>query len=158
MPQEQFPRVQKKIQIPQLQLAQEEMRTKMAHTTLEKTFEERATLNQSVVRIVNGTARAWSIQCQILEIISPASIKQAMEMQAEADYRKHEEILQSEGEQQTETSPARGKQQDCDSVEQQSSAQDPGACSQPKQKLTRHHRSLRCHEQGLVQQSEDPIE
>ena len=72
--------------------------------------------------------------------------------------RKHEEILQSEGDQQSEISQARGKQQDCDSVEQQSSAQDPGAHSQPKQKLTRHHRSLRCHEQGVVQQSADPIE
>ena len=30
--------------------------------TLEKTFEERDTLNQAVVRIVRGTARAWSIQ------------------------------------------------------------------------------------------------
>ena len=47
------------------------------------------------------------------------------------------------------------KQQDCDSVEQQSSVQDPGAHAQPKQKLTRHHSSLRCHEQGIDQQSED---
>ena len=61
--------------------------------TLEKTFEERDTLNQAVVRIVKGTARAWSIQCEIREIISPVSIKQAMEMQAEAERRKREEIL-----------------------------------------------------------------
>ena len=49
-----------------------------------------------------------------------------MEMQAEAERRKREEILQSE------ISLARRKSQDCDSVEQQSSAQDPGAHSQPK--------------------------
>ena len=61
--------------------------------TLEKTFEERDTLNQAVVRIVKGTARAWSIQCEIREIISPVSIKQAMEMQAETERRKREEIL-----------------------------------------------------------------
>ena len=48
-------------------------------------------------------------------------------MQAE-----REEILQSEGDQQSEISLARRKPQDCDSVEQQSSAQDPGAHSQPK--------------------------
>ena len=42
--------------------------------------------------------------------------------------------------------------QDCDSVEQQLSVQDPGAHAQPKQKRTRHHRSLRCHEQGVIQQ------
>ena len=63
-------------------------------------------------------------------------------MQAEAERRKREEILQSEGDQQGEIILARGKQQDCDCVEQQSSAQDPGAYSQSKQKLTRHHSSL----------------
>ena len=158
MAQEQFQRVQKKIQIPQLQLAQEAMRSKTAHTTPEKTLDGRDALNQAVFRTVNGTARSWSIQYEIREIISPASTKQAMKMQAEAEHRKREEILQSEGDQQSEISLARGKQQDCDRVEQHSSAQDPGAHSQPKQKLTRHHRSPRCHEQGIDQQSEDPIE
>ena len=99
---------------------------------LEKTFEERDTPNQAVVRIVIGTARAWSIQYEIREIISPVSTKQAMEMQAEAKRRKREEILQSEGDQQSEISLARRKPPDCDSVERQSSAQDPGAHSQPK--------------------------
>ena len=46
--------------------------------------------------------------------------------------RKREEILQSEGDQQSEISWARRKPQDGDSVEPQSSAQDPGAHSQPK--------------------------
>ena len=58
--------------------------------------------------------------------------KQAMETQVEAEQRKREEILQSEGDQQSEISLARRKPQDCDSVEQQSSAQDPRAHSQPK--------------------------
>ena len=75
--------------------------------TLEKTFEERDTLNQAVVRIVKGTARAWSIQYEIREIISPASIKQVMEMQAEAEHIKRAEILWSEGDQQSEISMAR---------------------------------------------------
>ena len=69
-----------------------------------------------------------------------------MEIQAEAEHRKHEEILQSEGDQQSEISQARGKQQDCDTVEQQSSAQDPGAHSQPKQKMSRaRNRSINKH-------------
>ena len=52
MPQKQFQRVQKKIELPQLQLAQEEMRSNIGRTgtrTLEKTFEERDTPNQAVV-------------------------------------------------------------------------------------------------------------
>ena len=85
MPQEQFQRVQKKIEIPQLQLTQEAMRSKIVRTTLEKTFEDRDIVNLAVVRIVNETARALRfeyLQYEIREIISPASIKQAMEMQA----------------------------------------------------------------------------
>ena len=76
MPREQFQRVQKKIEFPQLQLAQEEMRTKIAPTRLEKTFEERDTLNQAVVRIVKETARAWTIEYLQYEIweTRPASI------------------------------------------------------------------------------------
>ena len=140
MPKKQFQRVQKNIEIPQLQLAQEPMRSKIVRATLEKTFEDRDTLNLAVFRIVNETARAWRIeylQHEIREIISPASIKQAMEMQAEAEHRKREEILQSEGDQQSDINLARGKQPDCDSVEQHSSVQDPGAHSQPKQKMSR---------------------
>ena len=71
IPQEQFQRVkpkqipvqrvQRKIEIPQLQLAQEAMRSKIVRMTLEQTFDERDTLNQAVARIVNETAKAWSI-------------------------------------------------------------------------------------------------
>ena len=61
--------------------------------TLEKTLEERDTPDQAVVRTVNGTARAVSIQYEIREIISPASVEQAMGMQAEAERRKREDIL-----------------------------------------------------------------
>ena len=98
MPQVQFQsvRVRKKIEITQLQLEQKTRRSKIAHTMPDKTFDERDTLNQAVVRTVNGTAGAWSIEChqyEIREIIFPASIKQAMEMQAE-EHRKREECLQ----------------------------------------------------------------
>ena len=136
------------------------MRSEIRSMTLEKTFEERVSLNQAVVRIVNETARAWRIEClryEIRESIPPASIKQAMEMQAEAEHSKREEILQSEGDQQNKINLARGEQQDCDRVEQQLSVQDPGAHAQQKRKHTRHHRRLRCHEQGIVYQCEDPI-
>ena len=94
---EQFQRVQKKIEIPQLQFVQETMRSEVRRRKLEKTFEEQETLNQA--------ARAWNIEClqyEIREIISPASIKQAMEMQAEAEHMKRaESFQQSEGDQQS---------------------------------------------------------
>ena len=87
-------KVQKKIGIPQSQLAQETMRSEIRHTTLEKTFGEQGTLSQAVVRIVKP------------------EIKKATEMQAEAERRR------SERDQQSEINLARGKQPDRDSVEQ----------------------------------------
>ena len=83
-------RVQKKIEISQLQLVQETMRSEVGRMTLENTYEGQDTLNQA--------ARAWNIEClrcEIRDIISPASIEQAMEMQAEAERRKREGDQQS---------------------------------------------------------------
>ena len=70
-------RVQRKIVISQLQLLQGAMRSETKRMTLEKTFEERDTLNQAVVRIVNETARAWRIECLRYEIEHPSHIDQA---------------------------------------------------------------------------------
>ena len=78
------------------------MRSKIEHTTLQDT------LNQAVVMIVNGTARAWSIQYE-RRVISTTSIKNEMEMQAEAERRKREEILQSEKDHQDNINSARRK-------------------------------------------------
>ena len=72
------------------------MRSEIGRMTLEKT-EEQGTPSQAVVRIVNEAARAWSIEClrhEIQGIIPLASIKQAMEKQAEAERRKREEKFQ----------------------------------------------------------------
>ena len=38
------------------------MRSEIRRMKLEKTFEEQGTLNQAVVMIANGTARAWSFR------------------------------------------------------------------------------------------------
>ena len=99
-----------------LQLVQKTIRSEIRRVTLEKTFEERKTLNQAVVRMSPVPDSRNH---------PPASIKQAMEMQAEDERRKPEEILQSDGDEQSEINLARGQQQDCDCVEQQSSVQDP---------------------------------
>ena len=49
-------KVQKKIEIPQSQLAQESMRSEVRRMKLEMTFGEQGTLSQAVVRIVNESA------------------------------------------------------------------------------------------------------
>ena len=151
MPQEQFQRVkqkqipvqrvQRKIEIPQLQLAQEAMRSKIVRMTLEQTFDERDTLNQAVARIVNETAKAWSIARFERSTHPPRSSRQwrCRRKPSDANVRRSCRVKETS---RAKSFFARGKQQDCDCVEQQSSAQDPGAYSQSKQKLTRHHSSL----------------
>jgi len=97
-----------------MQLAQTTMRSEIGKMTLDKTFEERDALNKAIVTIVNEAAQAWGIKClryEIKDIIPPTSIKQAMEMQAEAERRKRAEILQSEGDRQSEVNLAQGKRQ-----------------------------------------------
>lgn len=96
------------------QLAQTTMRSEIGKMTLDKTFEERTMLNAAIVTMINEASQAWGIQClryEIRDILPPASIKQAMEMQAEAERRKRAEILQSEGDQQSEVNLAQGKRQ-----------------------------------------------
>jgi len=97
-----------------MQLAQTTMRSEIGKMTLDKTFEERDALNASIVKILNDAASAWGIEClryEIRDIIPPASIKQAMEMEAEAERRRRAEVLQSEGDRQSEVNLAQGKRQ-----------------------------------------------
>merc|ERR1711972_483190 len=97
-----------------MQLAQTTMRSEIGKMTLDKTFEERDLMNSAIVSIVNEAAQAWGIQClryEIRDIIPPSSIKQAMEMEAEAERRRRAEVLQSEGDRQSEVNLAQGKRQ-----------------------------------------------
>eukprot|EP00913_Durusdinium_trenchii_P031992 g29965.t1 len=87
------------------QLAQTSMRSEIGKMTLDRTFEERDAMNQAIVHAVNVAAHAWGIEVlryEIRDIIPPPSIKQAMEMQAEAERRRRAEVLQSEGDRQSE--------------------------------------------------------
>ncbi|OQR83007.1 stomatin-like protein [Achlya hypogyna] len=82
------------------QLAQTTMRSELGKITLDKTFEERESLNKNIVLSINQAAEAWGIKClryEIRDIAPPASVKAAMDMQAEAERKKRAEILDSEG-------------------------------------------------------------
>ena len=73
------------------QLAQTTMRSEIGRLTLDKTFEERDNLNAAIVETINAAASDWGIACmryEIRDINPPASVRTAMEMQAEAERRK----------------------------------------------------------------------
>ncbi|KAG6753561.1 hypothetical protein POTOM_041539 [Populus tomentosa] len=94
-----------------VQLAQTTMRSELGKITLDKTFEERDTLNEKIVEAINVAARDWGLRClryEIRDISPPRGVKQAMEMQAEAERRKRAQILESEGERQANINIADG--------------------------------------------------
>ncbi|KAJ9539574.1 hypothetical protein OSB04_026080 [Centaurea solstitialis] len=95
-----------------IQLAQTTMRSELGKITLDKTFEERDTLNEKIVIAINEAAKDWGLQClryEIRDISPPRGVKAAMEMQAEAERKKRAQILESEGERQAHINIADGK-------------------------------------------------
>jgi hypothetical protein len=50
------------------QLAQTTMRSELGKLTLDKTFEERESLNMNIVEAINQAAKAWGISCLRYEI------------------------------------------------------------------------------------------
>jgi len=97
-----------------VQMAQTTMRSELGKISLDKTFEERDTLNANIVKIINEASGAWGLEClryEIRDITPPRSISAAMEMQAEAERRKRALILQSEGEMQSQVNFAEAQKQ-----------------------------------------------
>ncbi|KAM0934679.1 putative Band 7 domain, Stomatin/HflK/HflC family, Band 7 extension, Band 7/SPFH domain superfamily [Dioscorea sansibarensis] len=95
-----------------IQLAQTTMRSELGKITLDKTFEERDTLNENIVKAINEAASDWGLQClryEIRDISPPPGVKAAMEMQAEAERRRRAQVLESEGERQANINIADGK-------------------------------------------------
>ncbi|PWA70533.1 SPFH/Band 7/PHB domain-containing membrane-associated protein family [Artemisia annua] len=95
-----------------IQLAQTTMRSELGKITLDKTFEERDTLNDKIVIAINEAAKDWGLTClryEIRDINPPAAVKVAMEMQAEAERKKRASILDSEAERQAQINVAEGK-------------------------------------------------
>ena len=82
------------------QLAQTTMRSELGKYSLDRTFSERESLNSAIVAAINSAAATWGISClryEIRDINPPASLTQAMSLQAEAERRKRADILESEG-------------------------------------------------------------
>ena len=82
------------------QLAQTTMRSEIGKLDLDKTFEERETLNVNIVLALNEASQNWGVQCkryEIKDINPPASILKSMEQQVTAERSKRAQILESEG-------------------------------------------------------------
>ncbi|MGB5339800.1 MAG: stomatin-like protein [Gammaproteobacteria bacterium] len=96
------------------QLAQTTMRSEIGKIELDKTFEERDTLNVAIVNVINEAAGPWGVQVlryEIKDIAPPRSVLEAMERQMKAERDKRASILESEGNRQAAINVAEGAKQ-----------------------------------------------
>jgi len=97
------------------QLAQTTLRSCIGKIDLDKTFEERETINGQVVDSVDEAAQAWGVKVlryEVKDIMPPESVKKAMEAQMTAEREKRAAIAKSEGERQSTINRAEGERQD----------------------------------------------
>ena len=97
-----------------MQLAQTTMRSEIGKMDLDKTFEERDSLNINIVAAINEAAMPWGVQVmryEIKDIEPPRSVLEAMERQMKAEREKRAAILESEGERQSAINVAEGQKQ-----------------------------------------------
>ena len=95
-------------------LAQTSLRSAIGKMVLDKTFEERESLNQQVVSAVDEAAQNWGIKVlryEVKDIDVAPDIMKAMEKQMTAERDKRAVIAQSEGERQSAINSAEGEKQ-----------------------------------------------
>jgi regulator of protease activity HflC (stomatin/prohibitin superfamily) len=94
------------------QLAQTTMRSVIGKLDLDKTFEERDSINGTIVKAVDEASDPWGVKVtryEVKNITPPQSIKDAMEKQMRAEREKRAQIAESEGKRQAKINEAEGE-------------------------------------------------
>jgi regulator of protease activity HflC (stomatin/prohibitin superfamily) len=97
------------------QLAQTTMRSVIGKLELDRTFEERDTINVQIVDAVDKASDPWGVKVtryEVKNIVPPQSIKDAMEKQMRAVREKRALIAESEGDKQAKINRAEGDKQE----------------------------------------------
>ncbi|MDC7219146.1 MAG: SPFH domain-containing protein [Spirochaetales bacterium] len=97
------------------QLAQTTMRSEVGKIELDKTFSERDTINNAVVKAVDEASDPWGIKVTRYEIknLDPTdSVREAMEQQMTAERDKRADILESDGVKQAQINESKGAREE----------------------------------------------
>jgi regulator of protease activity HflC (stomatin/prohibitin superfamily) len=97
-----------------IQLAQTTLRSEIGKIELDRTFEERQTINQNVVAELDKASAPWGVKVlryEIKNINPPKDILGAMEKQMRAEREKRAVVLTSEGERDAKINQAEGDKQ-----------------------------------------------
>lgn len=98
-----------------IQISQTTMRSVIGRMELDKTFEERETVNATIVNAVDKASEPWGIKVsryEVKNISPPQTIRDAMEKQMRAEREKRAVIAESEGDKQAKINRAEGDKQE----------------------------------------------
>jgi regulator of protease activity HflC (stomatin/prohibitin superfamily) len=96
------------------QLAQTTMRSEIGKIELDRTFEERTHINQSIVEELDKASDPWGVKVlryEISNIKPPHDVLSAMEKQMRAEREKRATVLESEGHRDAQINKAEGEKQ-----------------------------------------------
>ncbi|MGE9269346.1 MAG: SPFH domain-containing protein [Verrucomicrobiales bacterium] len=105
------------------QLAQTTLRSEIGKIELDRTFEERDTINASVIEALDKASEPWGLKItryEIANITPPKSVQDALEKQMRAERERRAQIALSEGQREAQINVAEGQKQE---VIKQSEAQ-----------------------------------
>ena len=97
-----------------IQMAQTTMRSVIGKLELDKTFEERESINADIINAVDKASAPWGVKVnryEVKNITPPQSIKDAMEKQMRAEREKRALIAESEGDKMAQINRAEGDKQ-----------------------------------------------
>ncbi len=98
-----------------VQLAQTTLRSEIGKIELDKTFEERESINGAVVAAVDKASEPWGIKVlryEIKDIVPPISVQDALEKQMRAERERRATVAESEGARQAKINVSEGIRQE----------------------------------------------
>ncbi|HCC20388.1 MAG TPA: paraslipin [Verrucomicrobiales bacterium] len=96
------------------QLAQTTLRSEIGKLELDKTFEERDTINANIINALDKASEPWGLKItryEIANITPPKSVQDALEKQMRAERERRSQIALSEGEREAAINVAEGHKQ-----------------------------------------------
>jgi len=97
------------------QLAQTTLRSEIGKLELDRTFEERDTINANIITALDKASEPWGIKItryEIANIAPPPSVQDALEKQMRAERERRAVIAESEGEKEAKINVAEGEKQE----------------------------------------------
>ncbi len=98
-----------------IQLAQTTLRSVIGKIELDKSFEERAVINEKVVEALTEAAEPWGVKVlryEVADIVLPETIRDALEKQMRAERERRAVVAESEGEREAKINVSEGMKQE----------------------------------------------